>query len=276
MNGVQYGNAVVIDGGEISMQQTIDGGEIGAGMNTGTRDYNKLDNLPTLNGKTIEGEGTAESYSLQRQLVAGDNIQIRDNDDGTATISATGGVDPFFLAVKDITTFDELSAALDAGKFILFKLAAGGATLTPNTVIRSSTSISVRTYHQNMLTASDVTPRNTWTSQTLLKFASAENSAATIDFTVASSGTLYSVTSGKAPASRAGIITITLPPQYRAEFTIDSLCRWDIRNNAATVCAIPVYQRKADDNTITVGFVAASIEDAPYTSLSGTILLRHK
>ena len=50
------------------------------------KDYEKLDNLPAINGHTLIGDQTAEDLDLQDKLTAGENITIEDG-----VISAEGG-----------------------------------------------------------------------------------------------------------------------------------------------------------------------------------------
>lgn len=54
-------------------------------------DYAALINKPKINDITLEGEKSGSDYRLQDLLVPGDGIEITDNGDHTATISATGG-----------------------------------------------------------------------------------------------------------------------------------------------------------------------------------------
>lgn len=54
-------------------------------------DDEQLINRPKINGKELVGDMTPEELDLQTKLIAGENITIEDNDDGTQTISAKGG-----------------------------------------------------------------------------------------------------------------------------------------------------------------------------------------
>lgn len=59
----------------------VDG--FGVVTNVVTKDYNKLDNKPTINSVEVVGDKTGPDYRLQNKLIAGDYITL----DGT-TISA--------------------------------------------------------------------------------------------------------------------------------------------------------------------------------------------
>lgn len=76
-----YGNAVVIDGSDIALQNTIDGtelqldsgldgGEVGVYYDTGGGggDYPHLSHKPSINGITIIGDKTGTDYRLQNLM----------------------------------------------------------------------------------------------------------------------------------------------------------------------------------------------------------------
>lgn len=66
---MRFGDAVVIDGGEVGIQTNIDGGEIGVFYNTGgTGDYNALSNKPKINGVVVAGEKVGSDYRLQDKM----------------------------------------------------------------------------------------------------------------------------------------------------------------------------------------------------------------
>ena len=56
----------------------------GGGGGTGTTNYNDLDNKPKINGKTLEGDNTAEYYGMiseeQGEENSGKTLKV--NDDG--------------------------------------------------------------------------------------------------------------------------------------------------------------------------------------------------
>lgn len=71
-----YGDAVAMDGGEILLTKAIDGGEVGmlSSMDGGeigsftpviTGDYEQLDNKPSINGVTLEGDLSTEDLHIQ-------------------------------------------------------------------------------------------------------------------------------------------------------------------------------------------------------------------
>lgn len=87
----QFGNAVVIDGGEIQLDYKVDG-QVGVlySKGGGITNYEQLSNKPVINGEIVVGEKEGKDYSLQDLLVAGDGIEIEDNGDHTATIRVVG------------------------------------------------------------------------------------------------------------------------------------------------------------------------------------------
>lgn len=72
-----YGDAVAMDGGEILLTKAIDGGEVGmlSSMDGGeigsftpviqAGDYELLDNKPSINGVTLEGDLSTEDLHIQ-------------------------------------------------------------------------------------------------------------------------------------------------------------------------------------------------------------------
>lgn len=85
-----YGDAVRMDGGEISLNNRIDGelglnngidgAEVGVFYNRGgaVGDYPALSNKPSINGVTVLGDKLGEDYRLQRLM---DAITAQDIDD---------------------------------------------------------------------------------------------------------------------------------------------------------------------------------------------------
>lgn len=96
------GNFVAIDGAQPGIQYRIDGGEMGVFYKKtgGAGNYEELSNKPKINGETVVGIKEGKDYNLQDLLIAGPGIVIEDNDDHTATISATG--DKFFEHTQSV------------------------------------------------------------------------------------------------------------------------------------------------------------------------------
>lgn len=82
---MQYGDAVVIDGAdieldnqidgrEISLDNRISGGEIGAFYNSGgSSDYENLANKPKINGVTLIGDKSIEELGVETMT----NLEIK-------------------------------------------------------------------------------------------------------------------------------------------------------------------------------------------------------
>lgn len=69
IDGAEVGLENRIDGGEIGMRKGIDGGELGAFYNTGgTSDYEMLAHKPKINGETVIGEKISNDYKLQDKM----------------------------------------------------------------------------------------------------------------------------------------------------------------------------------------------------------------
>ena len=66
---MKFGNAVSIDGSEVSLDNKIDGGEVGVFYNKGgSNDYNGLANKPKINGVTVIGMKEGPDYHLQNKM----------------------------------------------------------------------------------------------------------------------------------------------------------------------------------------------------------------
>ena len=69
IDGAEVGLENRIDGGEVVLMNGLDGGEIGAFYNTGgTSDYEMLAHKPKINGETVIGEKISLDYGLQDKM----------------------------------------------------------------------------------------------------------------------------------------------------------------------------------------------------------------
>lgn len=69
IDGAEVGLENRIDGGEVGLEKRLDGNEIGVFYNTGgTSDYEMLAHKPKINGETIIGEKISSDYKLQDKM----------------------------------------------------------------------------------------------------------------------------------------------------------------------------------------------------------------
>lgn len=88
---------------------------------SGTSDYNALTGKPKINDVIVKGEKVGSDYSLQDLLVAGENIQITDNGDHTATIEVIGGTGSGELSA-------DLTVSNPIGRFMMDEVLVAGTS----------------------------------------------------------------------------------------------------------------------------------------------------
>lgn len=119
------------------------------GGSGGTYNYDALVNKPKINGVELAGELTGVALSLQNLLIAGENITIEDNGDGTATISSEGGGNAkALIATYNQTTAQEIMTYLETeGDFAPVLVKRGNDYYTAITVAKKdSESVYVKTF----------------------------------------------------------------------------------------------------------------------------------
>ena len=136
----------------------------------GTISWTRTSSTTKPDDQNIKGEDGFSPTVTITPITGGHRVIITDTDGSHSFDVMDGGGDAFFVATKGVTRYQELLAAINAGKLILFKNNENASVITCNTAYRAGDVIDIRVFIMNQLISNTVSNRDVWTTTVIKNF----------------------------------------------------------------------------------------------------------